>query len=85
MAVHSSILAWKIPWTEEPGGWAAIHEVTKSMFRAEVLKYHGSYNMQILRQDSGRKEKLGQGQTKYMFLTLQWQKSEVSTKGQWKI
>ena len=20
MAVHSSILAWKIPWTEEPGG-----------------------------------------------------------------
>ena len=55
------------------------------MFRAEVLKYHGSYNMQILRQDSGRKEKLGEGQTKYMFLTLQWQKSEVSTKGQWKI
>ena len=20
MAIHSSILAWKIPWTEEPGG-----------------------------------------------------------------
>ena len=20
MAVHSSVLAWKIPWTEEPGG-----------------------------------------------------------------
>ena len=20
MAMHSSILAWKIPWTEEPGG-----------------------------------------------------------------
>ena len=20
MAVHSSILAWRIPWTEEPGG-----------------------------------------------------------------
>ena len=20
MAAHSSILAWKIPWTEEPGG-----------------------------------------------------------------
>ena len=20
MATHSSILAWKIPWTEEPGG-----------------------------------------------------------------
>ena len=20
MAAHSSVLAWKIPWTEEPGG-----------------------------------------------------------------
>ena len=29
MATHSYILAWKIPWTEEPGG-AIIHGVTKS-------------------------------------------------------
>ena len=21
MATHSSVLAWKIPWTEEPGGY----------------------------------------------------------------
>ena len=21
IAIHSSILAWEIPWTEEPGGW----------------------------------------------------------------
>ena len=34
MAAHSSILAWKNPWTEEPGGlqamglcdWARMHE-----------------------------------------------------------
>ena len=34
MATHSSILAWKSPWTEEPGGlksmglhdWAHVHE-----------------------------------------------------------
>ena len=26
---HSNILAWKIPWTEEPG-WATLHGVTKS-------------------------------------------------------
>ena len=32
MASHSSSLAWKIPWTEEPGG-AAVHEVTKSRTR----------------------------------------------------
>ena len=24
MATHSSILAWKIPWTEEPGGLQCI-------------------------------------------------------------
>ena len=29
MATHSSILAWKIPWAEEPGG-ATVHGVTKS-------------------------------------------------------
>ena len=26
MATHSSILAWQIPWTEEPGG---LHGATK--------------------------------------------------------
>ena len=34
LAIHSSILAWKSPWTEEPGGlqsmglhdWALVHE-----------------------------------------------------------
>ena len=30
MATHSSILAWEIPWTEEPGG-ATVHGVTKSL------------------------------------------------------
>ena len=24
MAIHSRILAWKIPWTEEPGGLQSI-------------------------------------------------------------
>ena len=28
MAPHSSILAWRIPWTEEPGG--LVHGVMKS-------------------------------------------------------
>jgi len=30
-ATHSSILAWKIPWTEEPG--ATVHGVAKSWTR----------------------------------------------------
>ena len=29
MATHSTILAWKIPWTEEPGG--LVHEVAKEL------------------------------------------------------
>ena len=28
MATHSSILAWRIPWTEEPG--ATVHGVTEA-------------------------------------------------------
>jgi len=28
MATHSSILAWEIPWTEEPGG-AIVHGFAK--------------------------------------------------------
>ena len=30
MATHSSILAWRIPWTEEPGGLHTVHGVEKS-------------------------------------------------------
>ena len=24
MATHSSILAWRLPWTEDHGGWGAV-------------------------------------------------------------
>ena len=33
MATHSSILAWEIPWTEEPSGLHTVHGVTKSRTR----------------------------------------------------
>ena len=32
MATHSSILAWEIPWTEEPGGlksWGQAHTLVE--------------------------------------------------------
>ena len=35
MATHSSILAWRIPWTEEPGG-AAVPGVTESEMTEQV-------------------------------------------------
>ena len=36
MATHSSILAWKIPWTEVPGG-AAVHGVSKGLDTTEHM------------------------------------------------
>ena len=33
MATHSSILAWRMPWTEEAGKLFSIHRVTKSWAR----------------------------------------------------
>ena len=29
MATHSSIVAWKIPWTEEPGGLQSLESQTE--------------------------------------------------------
>ena len=33
IATHSSILAWEIPRTEEPGGQATVHGVTKESYK----------------------------------------------------
>ena len=33
LATHSCILAWKIPWPEEPSGVHVVHEVTNSRTR----------------------------------------------------
>ena len=38
MATHSSILAWRIPWMEEPGG-ATVHGVAESD-TTERLHFH---------------------------------------------
>ena len=34
MAAHSSILAWRIPWTEEPGGLQSMGSQTVDMTEA---------------------------------------------------
>ena len=38
MAIHSSILAWKIPWTEEPGGLQSMGLQESDM--TERLNHH---------------------------------------------
>ena len=44
MATHSSILAWKVPWTEEPGGLQSMGSLVgyslwgrKELFMTEQL------------------------------------------------
>ena len=37
IATHSSTLAWKIPWKEEPGRQQRVHGVTKSQDTTEEL------------------------------------------------
>ena len=37
MATHSSILAWKIPWTEEPGSLQSMLGVTQSQTQLRQL------------------------------------------------
>ena len=38
MATHSSILAWRIPWSEEPGGLQSM--VTKSQTQLKRPRMH---------------------------------------------
>ena len=40
MATHSSSLAWRIPWTEEPGGLQSIEWVTKSRKGLKQMSMH---------------------------------------------
>ena len=38
MATHSSLLAWEIPWTEEPGGLHESMESQEELAMTEVTK-----------------------------------------------
>ena len=37
MATHSSILAWEIPWTEEPGGLQSIHNMSEGRVTYQMV------------------------------------------------
>ena len=46
MATHSSILAWRIPWTEEPGGLRSTglqrvgHDRATSLMDVQLIQHH---------------------------------------------
>ena len=41
MANHSSILAWRIPWTEEPGGLQSMRSCKRVRHDLEMAWMHG--------------------------------------------
>ena len=67
MATHSSILAWKIPWKEEPGrlqsvgsqSWTRLSDFTLMQVKTLVTI---SFNLIILK--IKKKKKAGEGQDK---------------------
>ena len=46
MATHSSILAWRIPWTEEPGGLQSMGLQTQTQLKR--LSTHTSRKLNVL-------------------------------------
>ena len=49
MAPHSSTLAWKIPWTEEPGELHAVHGVAKS--RTQLSNFTFTFHFHALEKE----------------------------------
>ena len=58
MTTHSRIFAWRIPWTEEPGG--QVHKVTKSWTQPKQPSMHARLktNLSHLKERSGAKQAL---------------------------
>ena len=52
MATHSSILAWEIPWTKEPGGVQSLGSQELDM--TEKLNYHQTVPQKILANEKVR-------------------------------
>ena len=40
MAPHSSALAWKIPWTEEPGGLQSLGSLSRARLSDFTFTFH---------------------------------------------
>ena len=40
MALHSSTLAWRIPWTEEPGGLQSTGSLSRTRLNDFTLTFH---------------------------------------------
>ena len=46
MATHSSILAWRVPWPEEPG---ELQSTGSQRVRHDLVTKHSTFNMNVLK------------------------------------
>ena len=51
MAPHSSTLAWKIPWMEEPGRLQSVHGVAKSQTRLSDFTFTFHFHFHALEKE----------------------------------
>ena len=49
MATHSSILAWRIPWTEKPGGVQSMGLPRVRQEQSDLVHMHTSLKLLLLR------------------------------------
>ena len=65
MATHSSILAWEIPWTEEPGGlqsrdWKRVgHDLATKQQPCQLRRYHNVIMCVMRRKNNDLKTPIG--------------------------
>ena len=59
MATHSSILAWKIPWTEEPGGLQSVESSYIDIFlwhiQSDIFHFHFQICLPLFKQHKGKR------------------------------
>ena len=63
MATHSSILAWRIPWTEEPGG---LWSVESKRVKQDRVANTSTFNFQ-LKDNNNKATKTTEKQNKNYF------------------
>ena len=48
MATHSSILAWRIPWTEEPGGLQSTGSQSRTRLSNFIFTFTFTYSLSVI-------------------------------------
>ena len=75
MATHSGILAWRIQWTEEPGG---LHGVAKSQTRLSNKAHKQAHVFNIIIHGGIKPQALLKSQLDTSTDTIQWKRCIAS-------